>query len=68
MRKLCSASFELVTENSQNHNVKGECAILLLRILKYSKNREIRTLNFEGQVAVGSYLMITNSNIRLFGS
>ena len=28
----------------------------------------IRTWNFEGQAAVGSYSMITNSNIRLSGS
>ena len=33
----------------------------------YSKNLYIRTLNFEGQAVVGSYLMITNSNIRLLG-
>ena len=31
--------------------------------LRYSKNPNIRTLNFEGQAAVGSYL-----NIRLLGS
>ena len=30
---------------------------------KYSKNPYIRTLNFEGQAAVGSYLMIVNSNM-----
>ena len=30
-----------------------------------SKNPSVRALNFEGQAAVGSYLMITNSNIRL---
>ena len=36
--------------------------------LVYSKNLHIRTLNFEGQAAVGFYLMITNSNIRLLGS
>ena len=34
----------------------------------YSKNSYIRTLNFEGQAAVGSYLMIMNSNIRLSDS
>ena len=35
----------------------------------YSKSLSIiETLNFEGQAAVGSYLMITNSNIRLLGS
>ena len=34
----------------------------------YSKNPYIRNLNFEGQAAVGSYLMITISNIRLLGS
>ena len=31
------------------------------------KNRYIRTLNFEVQATVGSYLIITNSNIMLFG-
>ena len=30
-----------------------------------SKNPSVRALNFEGQAAVGFYLMITNSNIRL---
>ena len=35
---------------------------------KYSKNTYIRTLNFHGQAAVGSYLMIMISNIRLSGS
>ena len=34
----------------------------------YSKNPHIRTLNFQDQVAIGSYLMITNSNIRLLDS
>ena len=34
----------------------------------YSKNPYIRTLNLEGQAAIGSYLMITNSNIRLLDS
>ena len=34
----------------------------------YSKYLYIRTLNFEGQAAIGSYLMITNSNIRLLYS
>ena len=34
----------------------------------YSKNPYIRTLNSEGKAAVGSYLMITNPNIRLLGS
>ena len=34
----------------------------------YSKNRYIRTSNFEGQAAIGSYLMNTNPNIRLLGS
>ena len=33
-----------------------------------SKNPYVRTLNFEGQAAIGSYLMITNSNIRLLDS
>ena len=37
-------------------------------VLLYSKNPYIRTLNFEGKAAVGSYLMITNSNVRLLGS
>ena len=32
---------------------------------KNSKNPYIRTLNFQGQAAIGSYLMSTNSNIRL---
>ena len=35
---------------------------------RYSKNPCIRTLNFEDQAAVGSYLVITISNIRLLGS
>ena len=34
----------------------------------YSKNPYIRALNFESQAAVGSYLLIANSNIRLSGS
>ena len=34
----------------------------------YSKNKFLGTLNFEGQAAIGSYLMIMNSNIRLLGS
>ena len=29
----------------------------------YSKNPYVRTLNFEGQAAIGSYLMTTHSNI-----
>ena len=33
----------------------------------HSKNSHIRTLNFEGQAAAGSYLMTTISNIRLSG-
>ena len=33
-----------------------------------TKNPYIRTFNFQGQAAVGSYLMITISNIRLSGS
>ena len=36
-------------------------------ITTYGKNPHIRTLNFEGQAAVGSYLMIMNLNIRLLG-
>ena len=36
--------------------------------MMYSKNPYIRTLNFNSQAADGSYLMITNSNIRLLGS
>ena len=36
--------------------------------LQYSKNPYIRTLNFEDQAAIGSYLMIVNSSIRLLGS
>ena len=37
--------------------------------LGYSKNLHIRTLNFDGQVTtIGSYLMVTNSNIRMLGS
>ena len=39
----------------------------LLRF-KYSKNLYIRAFCFEDQAAVGSYLMIINSNIRLLGS
>ena len=35
---------------------------------EYRNNPYTRTLNFEGQAAVGSSLMITNSNIRLLGS
>ena len=35
---------------------------------QYSKNPYTRTFNFESQAVVGSYLMITNSNIRLLGS
>ena len=35
---------------------------------EYSKNPHIRTLSFEGQAAVTSYLMITKSCIRLLGS
>ena len=34
----------------------------------YSKNPYVRAFNSEGQEVVGSYLMINNSNIRLFGS
>ena len=33
-------------------------------IIYYSKNSYIRTLNFEGQAANGSYLVIMISNIR----
>ena len=36
-------------------------------VYQYSKNPYIRTLNFESQAAVGSYLMIMISNIRLYG-
>ena len=36
--------------------------------LQHSKNPCIRTLNFEGQAAVISYLIIMISNIRLLGS
>ena len=36
--------------------------------VKHSKNPNIRTLNFESQVVVGFYLMVTNSNIKLLGS
>ena len=36
--------------------------------LSYSKNPYIKTLNFQGQAAVGSYLMIIISNSRLVGS
>ena len=38
------------------------------RLLGYSKNPYVRTLNFQGQAAVGSYFVITISNIRLLGS
>ena len=34
----------------------------------YIENLYIETLNFEGQAAIGSYVMIKNSNIRLLGS
>ena len=47
------------------HNDKSALAVLNVT---YSKNPYIRTLNFEGQAAVGSYLMITNANIKLLGS
>ena len=36
--------------------------------MEYSKNPNVRTLNFQGQAEVGSYLVITISNIRLLGS
>ena len=39
-----------------------------LFMLEYSKTPYIRTLNFLGQAAIGSYLAITISNIRLSGS
>ena len=39
-----------------------------LQCLRYSKNPYIRTLNFKGQAAVGSYMMITDPNIRVLGS
>ena len=39
-----------------------------LKQAEYNKNLSIRTLNFEGQVAVGSYLRITNSSVKLLGS
>ena len=47
---------------------KGNFCIEQGSIFKYSKNPYIRTLNFEGQAADGSYLMITISNTRLLGS
>ena len=34
----------------------------------FSGNAFIESLNFEGQAAIGSYLMITTSDIRLLGS
>ena len=37
-------------------------------IERYSKSPYIKILSFEGQAAVGSYLMNTNSNFRLLGS
>ena len=39
-----------------------------LNMGEYSKNPYIRTLNFEGKAAIGSYLMITISEIRMLGS
>ena len=39
-----------------------------IEIKPYNKNLYIRTLNFEGQAAVDSYVIIANSNIRLLGS
>ena len=41
----------------------------LVGISRYSKNPPVyKNLEFEGQAAVGSYLMITVSNIRLLSS
>ena len=34
----------------------------------HTVKNDVRTLNFEGQAAIGSYLMITYSNIRPSGS
>ena len=47
-------------------SVKESAGDLYLYELRYSKNPYIRTLNFEGQAAIGSYSMITNSNIKLW--
>ena len=42
--------------------------IIQNRFQLYSKKPYTRTLNSEGQPAVGFYLMITNSDIRLLGT
>ena len=42
--------------------------LVYMDLLLCSKNPYIITLKFEGRPAVGSHLMITNSNIRLLGS
>ena len=49
-----NGGYELTSNNSVFHK---------LTLVIYSK-----TSNFEGQAAVGSYLMITNSNTRLLSS
>ena len=43
-------------------------AFIDMTLLLYSKSPKIRTLNFEGLGAVGSYLMIMSANINLLGS
>ena len=72
LRKLNSLPMfykDLLSYWSEVSHCKVNCAELILsESLWYSKNSYIRTLNFEGQAAVGSYLMITNSNFRLIGS
>ena len=52
---------------------KTNCTCLLsYAVTKEDKNSAVKTrfknLEFWGQAAVGSYLMITDSNIRLLGS
>ena len=69
---VAKTQFTWFIENCYEFTQDSRSIVILFKYVyvnfNLSKNPNTRTLNFEGHAAVGSYLMIMNSNIRLLGS